>query len=83
MRHVACQKCNEFCGEVRIDLPDDLRRVVDSVTSAVREGRLVVDNGDLSWSDIVECELHCPNCGQKFQLSCETYHGRGGRWGAA
>ena len=37
----------------------------------VREGKL---------EDIVFCLFHCTRCGQKYSLTCETYHGRGGRW---
>jgi hypothetical protein len=77
---MSCRICAEFCGDVRIELPDDLRRVVDVVGPAVRDGRLVIDAGDLQWQDIIDCRLHCAKCGQRFTLTCETYHGSGGSW---
>jgi hypothetical protein len=30
--------------------------------------------------DVFRVRLECPVCAQRFSLSCETYHGSGGRW---
>lgn len=79
---VTCQDYNEFCGDVRIDRPDTLRKVIDAITPALERGRLEIESGNLDWCDFIECNLHCPTCGQKFELRCETYHGSGGRWSA-
>jgi len=32
------------------------------------------------WPDVLRVRLECPVCAQQFSLSCETYHGSGGRW---
>ena len=32
------------------------------------------------WDDIISYYFECTNCGQIFQVSAETYHGRGGEW---
>lgn len=34
----------------------------------------------IAWPDVLRVELECPACRQRFSLSCETYHGSGGRW---
>ena len=36
---------------------------------------------DGPWPDHVWCHFECVACGQPFELSVETYHGSGGRWG--
>jgi hypothetical protein len=51
-------------------------RLMDDVAS----GLLVVDWGDLPWTDYIDCEVRCPQCGTRFRLTCETYHGSGGEW---
>ena len=33
------------------------------------------------WPDYVACSFACTGCNARFQLSVETYHGRGGAWG--
>jgi hypothetical protein len=32
------------------------------------------------WPDVMCCFFKCRACGQPFELSVETYHGRGGTW---
>jgi hypothetical protein len=45
--------------------------------SGVKPGVLVIEDGDLQWSDSMECVLRCTACGQRFKLSfC-----RGGSFG--
>ena len=35
--------------------------------------------GSLAREDYMDCVVRCPACGSRFELLCETYHGRGGR----
>ena len=35
---------------------------------------------DGPWPDYFEYYFHCIDCGRKFRLSVETYHGVGGEW---
>jgi len=46
----------------------------------IAAGILEVVDGSLGWSDVLECLLRCRNRGTRFRLSCETYHGSGGRF---
>jgi hypothetical protein len=32
------------------------------------------------WPDVILSDFHCAHCGEPFRLSCETFHGSGGRW---
>ena len=32
------------------------------------------------WPDVIDYYFRCAKCGQRFQLSAETYHGNGGEW---
>ena len=73
----------------------DLRALSDVIAAEIAAGRIAEENleqfaehyptpfadvreGKLE--DIVFCLLHCTRRGQKYSLTCETYHGRGGRW---
>lgn len=33
-----------------------------------------------TWPDYFECRFKCSQCGTKFKLHIETYHGSGGAW---
>ncbi|MBU3750419.1 MAG: hypothetical protein FGM52_08195 [Mycobacterium sp.] len=35
------------------------------------------DNG---WPDFLQHRFACRGCGAEFELTCETFHGRGGNW---
>jgi hypothetical protein len=80
---VPCPTCHEFCEDVRIDKPDTLEGLLATVWPAVHDGHLTIVSGSLARDDYMVCDLSCPSCGQRFELRCETYHGRGGQWRAA
>jgi hypothetical protein len=77
---MGCESCKPFCQERAIDRPEVLDALLGTVANAVREGLLRVDAGSIAWDDSVDCELSCSECGQRFELRCETYHGSGGTW---
>lgn len=49
--------------------------------SGIHSGLLTIVDGDLQWADDINCTMQCSKCNQQFQLVCNTYHGRGGRFG--
>jgi hypothetical protein len=74
---------------------EDLRVLSDVVAAEIAAGRIAEENLEAfaeyyptpfadvrqgKLEDIVFCLFHCTRCGQKYSLTCETYHGRGGRW---
>lgn len=73
-----CQQCDQFDDVPHIKLPADLKQVVNRITAAVTNKLLEITSGDLQWSDYIECDVRCTNCGANFRLCCETYHGAGG-----
>jgi hypothetical protein len=77
---MGCPLCADFCRELRFEGSRDLDLFLASAAGAVRERHLAIDSGGLAWDDYIECDLHCSACNQRFELRCETYHGRGGAW---
>ena len=52
----------------------------DLVDNGITPGVLRIMDGSLQQGDFISCTLRCTRCGQKFQLTCETYHGGGGNF---
>ena len=77
-----CTKCAEFSHSRPIPTHDELDSLHGRLMTAIRNGRLEIELGDLPWSDVMDCTLKCPNCRRRFHLTCETYHGCGGEWRA-
>lgn len=75
-----CSQCDWFDTDVQIKHPADLKRMHNLATVAIANDQLAIANGDLQWSDYIECDLRCTDCGATFRLCCETYHGSGGTW---
>jgi hypothetical protein len=82
MQPSTCPRCQDLQANVSFDYSDAERfkSFHEILSRSVRRGELQLDEGDLQWSDEIECVLHCPRCGKRFRLNCETLHGRGGRW---
>lgn len=82
-------------GERPIRTREELRSFSDLIAAEIAAGRIAEENLDDfaqyypnpfadvkegKLDDIVFCLFHCTRCGQKYSLTCEIYHGRGGRW---
>lgn len=89
----ACPHCASLRKTVRIQLPDDLKRVIRVVKDSVADGTLSALDSEAptfsktfeelstsSWDDYVHYLFACTSCGQRFPLEAETYHGSGGEW---
>ena len=75
-----CKQCDGFETKVQIKHPAELKWLHNIAAEAVANEQLAIANGDLQWSDYIECDLRCTDCGAMFRLTCETYHGSGGTW---
>ncbi len=90
-----CTICDQYVQNIEIHGPEQLRRIVATLQTAVGEGQLeaaVAESAlidlpafsDLDLSDtlpdILAYRLECTACGRGFELSCECYHGAGGHW---
>lgn len=76
-----CTSCGQF-NATEITTSQQLEDLHHKLFFAgVQAGVLTIEDGDLQWSDALECTLRCAACGQRFQLTCETYHGSGGTFG--
>ena len=76
-----CAECERFGSSRAITTKsqfDELRACL--YFKGIRPGRLEVVAGSLQGADMIDCLLRCATCGQRFELSCETYHGTGGRF---
>lgn len=95
MKKTSCPECEGIAIEQAIRSPGELRRVVSVVSEEVARSVLEqeplppepgVDQpvvGELFASplpDAFALGFRCRYCGQRFTLSCETYHGSGGNW---
>ena len=89
-----CEKCKDLNTVFRINYPGDLKQAIRIAKENVEDSTIAVveaENENWSipfsqlaesgtWDDIVHYVFVCNYCGQKFQLSAETYHGAGGEW---
>jgi hypothetical protein len=75
-----CSTCAAYSESRPIASPDDLVSLHAILMTAIRSGALEIEFGDLQWDDSIDCTLKCPVCSQRFQLTCDTYHGSGGEW---
>jgi hypothetical protein len=77
---MGCPTCEPFANDIRIESMPVLDKLIESVARAIREGKLVVDDGSPRWDDTISCDLHCATCATRFEFRADTYHGRGGYW---
>ena len=89
-----CEKCKDLKTVFPIKLPSELKQAIIIAKQNVADGTISVvaretdqwskpfDQLSVScgWDDLVHYVLACNSCGQRFQLSAETYHGAGGEW---
>lgn len=93
MRSFGCEKCADLCERVAIDLPGDLARLIARAHDRITAGTIVELKSESPlwrpfagvpaegpWEDIVSHTFRCKTCGQKFDLSADTFHGSGGQW---
>jgi hypothetical protein len=88
-----CQKCKHL-NAILIRGPEDLKKAIRIAKANVTDQTLsVIESATGQWSgpfsqlhesggwdDLVHYVLACNACGQRFELSAETYHGAGGKW---
>lgn len=88
-----CRTCADFQTPRPIRLPADLTAAILCLQQAVAEQRLTIlpaysdtittaafstVKAEGPWDDIVINRFQCTACGQRYELSAETYHGGGG-----
>jgi hypothetical protein len=79
-----CVSCQAFASSIELASAEQLDGFLSRLHhEGLATGILTVSEGSLAWSDSIECLLVCRFCGKRFRLQCETYHGRGGRFGPA
>jgi hypothetical protein len=84
-----CDACKGFAKRIGVKTPREYRDIlgqIDALTAA-KVFRLVEG---VSLKEILEAKqwpddmivhiFECTNCGQRFRLAVETYHGSGGTW---
>lgn len=81
---------------MEITEPADLARAIRQAQEAMAAGLLVEeragDGGMMAlqpfdevsaegpWDDVISHDFRCTTCSERFSLTAETYHGRGGHW---
>jgi hypothetical protein len=95
---MACDRCKHLDDKIEIVMPIHLRAAMalaaDNLSAGVikeieggrdfpfADASKDIALGKDSWADILYYCFACTECGQRFKLAAETYHGRGGQWGA-
>ena len=91
---MTCEVCKDLGVKSTIRTPSELAKAIRMVRGSLCDGALqeVDDESvmeyerfpdlqeDGPWPDVIMCRFACTNCGAKFKLSVETYHGSGGTW---
>ncbi len=78
-----CPQCSFLAATIRFTpgMASEFRSFHERlILDFVQKGVLLIVDGDLQWSDYIECGLRCAKCERRFRLTCETYHGSGGEW---
>ncbi|MCH9723365.1 MAG: hypothetical protein K0U86_00495 [Planctomycetes bacterium] len=74
-----CPECNQFGAPIDILNGNEMDELHEKLFfNGVKPGLLTIFDGSLQYGDDIECTLECQKCGQKFELYCNIYHGRGG-----
>ena len=92
---MACEKCTDLMQAIVVERPSDLEMVLRVVQANLGDGTIVPEplpgsvlpavaieklNAAGPWPDAIESAFRCTQCGQRFRLGVETYHGAGGSW---
>ena len=89
---MTCARCADLCQEVPIRTPGELEKAVRVAGANLDDGAIIETSGGESSTpfaelrsagprpDFIETDFKCVECGERFHLRCETYHGQGGRW---
>ena len=87
-----CPSCKDLNLEFQIKLPSDLRQAIAVTHDNLNDGTIsdiTIDpdckpfaelDSSGKWDDVLHYHFQCNTCGQRFELSAETYHGAGGWW---
>jgi hypothetical protein len=85
-----CSRCVRFAEKIRIQTPGQYFDLFQEVKEVLAQETLVLIGGNVDVADIspaegwpddyIEHTFQCSECGQRFRLSVETYHGSGGHW---
>ena len=85
-----CSRCVGFAEKIRIQTPGQYFDLVREVKEVLAQGTLALIDGNVDLAEIspgkgwpddyIEHTFQCSQCGQRFRLFVETYHGSGGHW---
>jgi hypothetical protein len=87
-----CPSYKDLNIEFKIRFPTDLRQAIAVTRDNLADGTIseVTTGGNCKpfdelvssgkWDDVLLYHFKCNTCAQLFELSAETYHGRGGWW---
>jgi hypothetical protein len=92
---MSCEHCEELHKRFAIRSPAELAKAIRVIQASLADGtleqslcadlgasttpfRTVRDSGP--WNDFLLYKFVCRSCRAGFQLSAETYRGRGGEW---
>lgn len=87
---MSCPDCEHLAEIRRIRTPTELESVITTIKSNIADGTIKELPGAQlplneietyqKWPDLFNHKFFCQTCDQKFVLTVETYHGRGGFW---
>ena len=93
---MSCTHCYDLCVRFPARTPGELRKTISIVASNTADGTLKEVAPDPSsghstgpfgpvaagteWPDTFNFWFECTNCGERFSLQADTYHGSGGTW---
>jgi len=94
---MTCPRCKNMAQNVRMRTRGELFKAVRVIKQAIADRDIeeidagpmkgVVEFKDLNeegpLDDLLLYRFRCPDCGENFVLSAETWHGTGGSWGRA
>lgn len=84
-----CEVCNTISADYDIVLPKQYERTMTYIQDLIDQKQLIPVEGNCDidqyksengcWAgDVIYHILKCPECGQLFRCSIDTYHGKGG-----
>lgn len=79
-----CSKCDRFQERLNFSSLSEYLHIVRELIQVVKEGTLTLTRADCRLEEMFETpmpgdvichEFQCTNCGRRFTLSADTYHG--------
>jgi selenophosphate synthetase-related protein len=86
-----CNKCSILPKGKNISKTKDLTKIIEAVKEAItnnilidksivaEENDFMVLSTDGPWEDMMTYTFECVSCNARYQLTCDSYHGRG-KW---